>query len=316
MGEAREQPSAASSQGPDDRALAYLRVSTFQQEEQGQNLEGQLDEVREYCDRAGYELAGDDVYRDIVSGAMRDRAGYYDLLSRVEDGEADVIVAYAVDRLGRNTLDTGWLMAKAKEFGVRIETVAEGGRDFTGDPSSELVFDILSSVAKYERSAIMQKMTRGKKKGLERGCWVTSKAPVGYDSEGPRGNKVLVPNEWSEYIPVIYERFLEGAAFNELARWLRNEEVGGLGWTEGTHVKNVLTNPVYLGKLGYNGDVFEGQHEALVGQAVWDRAQEKVREREAKYHVDEEWECPNPECDFTTTAKVWIARHPKECPEG
>lgn len=148
-----------------DRALVYLRVSTFAQEANGKNLGSQLAEIQSYCEKHGYGFGDGDVFSDVVSGAKTDRAGYYQLLQRVERADAQVLIAYEVSRFGRNGTDNAWLLVKAKEYGFRIETVT-GGRDFLADPESEFMFDILSAVAKYERTAILYRMILVKEREL------------------------------------------------------------------------------------------------------------------------------------------------------
>lgn len=262
------------------RALAYLRVSTYAQEENGKNLEGQLAEIQRHCAAKGYELEARDVYRDIVSGAKTDRKGYYQLLSRLERQDARVVIAYDISRFGRNNLDTAWLMAKAKEFGIQIETVAEGGRDFTADPTAEMIFGILSVIATYERRSILERMTRGKTTGRKRGNWVTGAAPFGYGIEGNRGDKRLVPLEpEAGVVRRAFEARAGGATLEAIAGLVRSSGVPtqrGGQWSTG-QVDKILRNPVYLGLLDSDGNTIQGRHVPLVAQEVFDRVQARRR---------------------------------------
>jgi site-specific DNA recombinase len=262
------------------RALVYLRVSTFGQEKHGKNLEGQLDEVKEYCARKGYTLDPDeDVFRDIVSGARTDRVAYYQLLARIEREDAEVVLAWNVSRLGRNTMDGAWLMVKAKEFGFRIETAQEG-MDFTADPASELVFDILTAAAKFQRNTILQDMMRGKKTGHKNGRWTTGAPPIGYTAKGPRGGKVLTPNADAALVREIFTRYANGETQLAIATDLRGRKVtvesdprrDGLGWAANT-IGRILKCPAYVGLLAFRGEVVKGLHQAIIDQDLWDRVQ-------------------------------------------
>ena len=36
-------------------------------------------------------------------------------------------------------------------------------------------------------------------------------------------------------------------------------------------ISNILNNPMYLGKMPYKGELYEGQHKAIIDQDLWDR---------------------------------------------
>lgn len=260
----------------DKKALVYLRVSTLAQQKDGKNLDGQLDECRAYCKRKGYAFDETrDVFREVVSGARNDRDEYYKLLSRVEKEDAEVIVSWNISRLGRNSLDNAWLMAKAKEHGFRIETAQEGV-DFTSDPQSEFLFDILAAAAKYQRNTILQDMTRGKVRGHKDGRWVVGTPPIGYTPHGPRGGKTLKVNE-DAWIPRdVFSRYLNGESANSIANDLRARGVApknknaSSAW-RANMIGRILDNPTYAGYLSYRGDLVRGQHEPLLSQDEWGR---------------------------------------------
>lgn len=278
------------------RALAYLRVSTISGQRNSKSLDGQLLEVRAYCKAKGYTLRGalkqdkkgkwvgtGDVYVDVISGARTDREGYYELLQRIERQDAAVIVAWEVPRFGRNSLDTAWLVAKAKEYELRLET-STWGRDFLADPEGELLFDVLAAVAKYERNSSLRRMQRGKRTGHERGHFVAGGLLFGYKPEGPRGAKVLLPHPvQAPVVRAVFERYAAGASLNELAQWLQlHPDVGAMRTWRATAVGRILANPTYVGQLTLKGSVVKGQHEALVAQDLYDavqarRAQERAR---------------------------------------
>lgn len=275
--------------GRHGRALVYLRVSTFAQEKNGRNLEGQLAEIIEYCERKGYEFhREDDVFRDIVTGARTDRENYYRLLSRIEKEDAEVVVAWNVSRLGRNSLDGAWLMVKSKEHGFRIETAQEG-MDFTADPAAELVYDVLTAAAKFQRNTILQDMMRGKKTGHKNGRWVVGAPPIGYDSKGPRGAKVLTENKDAELVRQIFERYAGGETAAAIAADLRRRAVkvdsdprrSAAGWAPQT-IGRVLDHPAYVGLLAFRGEIVAGAHVPIIPQELWDRVRRRREEMRAR----------------------------------
>lgn len=272
------------------RAVAYLRVSTIQQQRDGKNLDGQLEEVRAYCQRNGYDLDETrDIYRDIVSGARTDRVGYYQLLARLEKEDAEVIVAWNVSRLGRNSIDGAWLMAKAKEHGHRIETAQEG-LDFTMDPGSEFMFDVLTAVAKLQRNTIIQDMMRGKKTGHKNGHWVTALPPVGYEARGPRGGRVLYPTDRAALVREVFERYASGETALAISNHLRargeppaQSNRDGTPWAPNV-IGRMLDNPVYAGFLVFRGEIAKGAHEPIIQPEVWEKVRAIRASQRARYH--------------------------------
>jgi DNA invertase Pin-like site-specific DNA recombinase len=276
-----------------ERALAYVRVSTLKQEKDGKNLHGQLAEIQNYCRQRGYALEGGletdekkwtrgtgDVFADIVSGGRMDRQGFFELVSRMASGKASVIVAYDVSRFGRNTMDNGWLLIQAQEFGLRVETVT-GGRDFLENPEAELSYDVMSVVAKYFRKSLQAQLLRGKRTHLREGRWVGGPCAYGYRVTGQQGNKHLaaVPEEIA-VVRSIYERYERGENLTRIAASLK-----GVICANPARVSHLLKNPVYAGYVHFNGQVVKGTHEAAVPLETWERVKALMAERASRCNL-------------------------------
>src|SRR4051812_36714276 len=83
------------------RCVIYCRVSTSGQEEEGTSLDTQETRCRSHAQEQGYHVTG--MFKDVYSGAkFRERPGLSALRQCVRDGTADLVLAYAVDRLSRN----------------------------------------------------------------------------------------------------------------------------------------------------------------------------------------------------------------------
>jgi len=91
-----------------------------------------------------------------------------------------------------------------------------------------------------------------------------SRAPFGYRIK----NKKLVPEEFSREIEEIFEEFLNSnISLNRLSK-KHNLSVNGL--------KKVLTNFTYVGKIKFNGDIYEGQHEPIISPILFNHVQNKI----------------------------------------
>ena len=85
---------------------------------------------------------------------MKDRPSFQKLLERIEEG--DVLIVTKLDRLGRNMLDVCATVKLLDTMGVRVVCLQLGGADLTS-PSARMTMQILSSVAEFERSLLIER---------------------------------------------------------------------------------------------------------------------------------------------------------------
>lgn len=124
----------------------------------------------------------------------------------------------------------------------------------------------------------------GMKRRAERGQLTGGPRPYGFRWQGPKGEKVpvLVPEE-AAIVRRVFAEFLAGRSQQSIQKALNAEGVktaNGGQWYQGT-VGKLLANPLYMGCVQSNGEVYEGQHEAIVDAETWQRAAE-IREATAR----------------------------------
>jgi DNA invertase Pin-like site-specific DNA recombinase len=136
------------------RAALYARVST----RAGQNPEMQLAELREYCARRGWEIAGE--YVDAgVSGAREHRPELDRLLATCRRRHVDAVVVYRYDRFARSLRQLVNALCEFDSFGVQFVSLHE--RVDTSTPNGRLVFGIFASIAEFERELIRERVRSG-----------------------------------------------------------------------------------------------------------------------------------------------------------
>jgi DNA invertase Pin-like site-specific DNA recombinase len=141
------------------RAAIYARVST---KLKGQDTENQLFQLREYCARQGWQIAGE--YIDHESGKTGDRAAFKRLFTDASRRKFDVVLVWALDRFTREgVLETFTYIEKLRGFGVAFESYTEAHFRTTG-PAGELMLAVAAWIAKQERLRISERT----KAGLER----------------------------------------------------------------------------------------------------------------------------------------------------
>jgi DNA invertase Pin-like site-specific DNA recombinase len=153
-------------------AAVYARVSTDRKREnkqeaqkRKQEVENQLRQLRDYCQRQGWQLADEHVYIDKVSGKRSDnRADFQRLFKDASQRRFDVVVVWALDRFTREGVhQTFDHIKRLNGYGVQFESFTEPHFRTTG-PAGELMMAVAAWIAKQERIRISERV----KAGMER----------------------------------------------------------------------------------------------------------------------------------------------------
>ena len=135
-------------------AAIYARVSTA---DKGQDPEMQLRELREYCERRGweYEVFADPGY----SGAKVNRPELDRMMSLCRKRRFGAVVVYRFDRFARSTKH---LVDALEEFGhLGIEFVSLHEQVDTSTPNGKLLFHIFAAISEFERALIRERIKSG-----------------------------------------------------------------------------------------------------------------------------------------------------------
>lgn len=134
------------------RVALYLRVST-----KDQTTDNQLPTLHKYCADRGWNIVT--TIQDIESGASCTRKGRTDLMNMAQAGLFDVVVVWKLDRWSRSMLDTQTTTHQLTKMGVQFVSVTE--QLDTKSASGELLFNVLASVATFERSIMQERIKAG-----------------------------------------------------------------------------------------------------------------------------------------------------------
>lgn len=138
------------------KACLYARVSTT---DKGQDVENQLAELRSYCSRAGWEIAGE--YIDHATGKRSERDEFQRMFEDASKRKFDVVVAWALDRFTREgVLKTFEHVERLRKYGVQFDSFTEPQFRTTG-PAGELMLAVAAWIAKQEAARISERTKAG-----------------------------------------------------------------------------------------------------------------------------------------------------------
>jgi DNA invertase Pin-like site-specific DNA recombinase len=137
------------------RVALYARVSTS---DKGQDPEMQLRELREYCSRRGWTIAGE--YVDVgISGAKDSRPRLNDLMSEAHKRKFDSVVVWKFDRFARSVSHLLRALETFRSLGIEFVSYSEAID--TSTPVGKMTFTVLGAVAELERSLITERVRAG-----------------------------------------------------------------------------------------------------------------------------------------------------------
>ena len=258
----------------------YARVST-QEQVKGYSIDEQIDRLKKYCDAIGHKDIN--VYIDPgFSGASIKRPALERMIADARDGKIEKVFVYKLDRLSRSQKDTLYLIEDVfLKNGVHFESISE--KFDTKTPLGMAMIGILAVFAQLEREQIKERMSIGREGRAKSGKFHGSSfAPIGYDyTDGE-----LVVNEFEAMqIKLIYEKFVGGMSRRALLFYMSEKGYKTkYGEWNDTAISRVLKNKVYLGKINHKDQVFEGNHEAIINQELFDKAQQRLIETAGKTH--------------------------------
>lgn len=189
------------------KAVGYIRVSTYGQMKDGYSLAYQREEIERYCQNQGFELL--DIYEDQgQSGATVDeegltveREGLQDLLADLQYHNAELVIVLNTSRLWRSDLAKVLIQRELKRSHADVRAIEQPNYSiYAHDPNDFLVNGMLELLDQYQRMEITLKLSRGRRKKAEQGGFAGGGVPYGYSC--PKGQKELQIN-WEEATAIL-----------------------------------------------------------------------------------------------------------------
>lgn len=301
------------------RAAIYCRLSKDDDlVGESASIQNQRDLLQSYCIEQGWRVAG--VYQDDgYTGLNMERPDLQKMLAAIGRGQFDIVLTKDLSRLGRNYLQTGQLIEeffprnRVRYIALNDAVDTDTENDIT--PFKNILNEMYSrDVSKKVHSSYLTKAKNGKFTG----CL----APFGYKKDVADKNQ-LVPDEDTAWIvQKIFEYARNGHGANRIRRLLEDEEISCPAWWnrqkglrnkmtkferenpergryiwDFTTIKEILSNPVYIGaiasqkqvykfKMGWIAEkrqeewiIVEGMHEPIIDRETFDMVQDKVKSR-------------------------------------
>ena len=233
-------------------AAIYARVSSEQQREE-HTIASQTAALIEFARIHDLQVPKQWIFEDEgFSGATLERPGLDRVRDLAAEGQIEVVLAYAPDRLSRKYAYQVLLIEELARHGVETLFV-KAPQSATAE--DQLLVQFQGMIAEYERAQILERSRRGKRHRARAGeLSVMSGAPYGYryvrKSEDVPASYAVIDAE-ARVVQRIYQMYtVEGLSIGAIARRLNEEGIPtrkrSARW-ERSVVWAVLRNSAYRG---------------------------------------------------------------------
>ena len=148
-------------------AATYARVSSERQREEG-TIASQTALLLEYARAPELSVPSDWIFEDEgYSGATLARPGLERLRDLAAEGQIEVVLIYAPDRLSRKYAYQVLLTEEFCRHGVETVFLKSAAAE---TPEERLMLQFQGMIAEYERAPIAERTRRGKRHRAKAGC--------------------------------------------------------------------------------------------------------------------------------------------------
>ena len=242
------------------RCAIYTRKSTDEGlEKEFNTLEAQREAGESYVrsqKHQGWTLIDEHYDDGGYSGGNMKRPALTRLFEDIKAGKVDMIVVYKIDRLTRSLSDFSKMIDIFDKHKCSFVSVTQNFN--TSDSMGRLTLNMLLSFAQFEREIgaerVRDKTAASKKKGM----WTGGVVPFGYQNIN---KKLEIKPDEAEAVKFMFEMYLRYNSAMAVCKLLSER---GYKTFRRDAVKRMLRNPIYMGKVKYGEELYDGQHQAII----------------------------------------------------
>ena len=262
--------------------ILYARKSTDVEDKQVLSIEAQVTELKEFAKKLELQIV--DTLIEKQTAKKPGRPVFGKMLTRIQNGEADGILAWLPDRLSRNSIDSGQIVYMLDEN--QIEDLKFPHFWFQNTPQGKYMLANEFNASKQYVDNLSVNTKRGLRAKVRAGHCPRF-APVGYVND-IRSKTIVVDKKITLIVHQAFELYASGTkTLDDIAAFLfakgiktrgrrktKNDpkSTGGKQW-HATRVKYMLSDVFYYGHFKYGGVVYEGKHTPIIDKQLFDKVQ-------------------------------------------
>lgn len=283
----------------------YTRVSTIEQAEEGYSNDEQERLLTNWCNKNGYEIYKCYSDRGISGKDIKHRPALKELLKDAEEKKFDMVISWKINRISRRLSDVLKIVDIFEKNNITFKSYSEPFE--TDTPAGKMQFQMMALIGEFERGTIAQNVKMGMCAKARAGEWCGGRV-LGYDlvpiddiQTGKRRKTKLIINEKeAEVVRIIFNEYANGNGYKAITNKINKlgyKTKKGNNFSVGS-IKDILTNPVYIGKVRYNVRqnwsekrrrninanpiITDGIHDSIIEESLWNKVQAVLESKKGK----------------------------------
>jgi len=206
-----------------ENAVGYIRLSRDEDKQNYSSIINQKNIIIDYCEKNNIKII-DFYIDDNYSGYTFERPSFKKMLLDLENKNIDVIIAKDLSRIGRHNARTLLFLESITELNKNIILIDEqsGGYNLKKDDDSMIGIKTwvnemyVKDISKKIRSSFTSKQKEGT---------LVFKAPFGYKKDKISKSDLLIDEETSQYVKLIFELYLQGNGYIKICNILNDKNI-------------------------------------------------------------------------------------------
>ncbi|MCI8547802.1 MAG: recombinase family protein [Bacilli bacterium] len=292
------------------KVAGYLRLSKEDgDKEESDSIVSQKNIIENKLKELGKDFELVDFYIDDgYTGLNTNRPAFQKMLKDIESKKINAIITKDLSRLSRNSFEANYYIELYfLEKSVRYISILDNVDTFLKSSNNDMI-QFKTLINDWYSKDISKKVKSGVWARKEKGLYLSSRAPFGYEKSKDNKNKLIINQNQAKIVKLIFEKFDNGEKQADIARYLEeNKFLAPSSYNDrgvlrkniykwNSSVRNILRNKIYLGhteygkriNLSYKSQkvkymprdewkIIENTHEPIIDEELFERVQRKLR---------------------------------------
>ena len=259
------------------KAVIYCRVSTEEQAEEGHHsLDSQKRLCGELAIKLDYKVVK--IFEDAgkSGSSTQGRRAFRDMIDFAKDEKIDAVLVFDSSRFARNVLDHLLIQNELTKAGVKLISYSNPNLD-CDTPDGKFMNIVIAGVSGYHSDITKDKTKKGLEQKVLTG-WFPGYAPLGYKNiADEKGNRIIVVDpKQAPLVQLAFDLYIQGGhgvgTINDILYDKGFRSRAGKKLAE-SKMYELIQNPFYIGKFRYAKQMYDGKHEPIISQEIFDMAQ-------------------------------------------
>ena len=272
-------------------AGVYIRVSTEDQAREGFSLGEQEEKLLQLCKFKELEVYK--VYKDagISAKDMEHRPQFQEMLQDMKEGKINYIVAYKLDRITRSVRDLEELISVLEQYNCFL--LCDRDDVNTSTVNGRFFVRMLTVLSQLEIEIVSERTKFGLNGAIKSGH-IPGQRPFGYTKSEDK--KMIVDNATRPYVEKIFDMYLEGKSFQQIANYFKENNIYPKKKWRDTTIQKIIDNKIYMGdyeqykRIGKQENLepitYMNVVEPIISRAKWEECQKQKERNQRTYTRD------------------------------